>query len=305
MEGANNMKHILVAAAASAAVLALPLAAHASSYLPTQGSPNSIQHQLLQTGLDIQEFDDFGGDVAADSADDDEDEDGFDLDGDSDTIGVTATHWDASGIEGQRYEGRYQKAWRAFEGNRSRILVDVPVNVLAVDGNYAKSAALSVGLEVPVTSRWTLTPRVSAAKSWAGTYFGGDGSLYGASLSSRFHVAQLGRGDLVLGGLVGFTKSDDANGELEHSALRGGAAYQFPLKSLVFGRQASARLSYTRTQIGGDPVAIETSNEIAANLGVRLRESSTRNKFELLRIGVLHTFADDFQATTLTVGYRF
>lgn len=291
------MKRILLATAVAAA---LPMAAQASVYLPTQGNPNSIQHEVFQVSLDLQDFDSDVGE--ADAADGDG---GFDISGDADTIGVAVTHWDSMGIDGERYEGRYQKAWRPMEGSRARLLIDVPVNVISVDGEAATSAAISVGLEIPITPRWTVTPRAAAAKSWADAYFGGDGTLYEASVSSKFQVAKLGRGDLVIGSMLGVTKSDDINGELDHWVYRGGVAYQFPLKTLVFGRQASARLSYTRTQLEGDPVTIDVTNEVAANLGVRMRESATRNKFELLRFGVLYTFADDYSATTLTLGYRF
>lgn len=298
------MKKILLAAVMAAA---LPLAAHASPYNPTAGNPNSIQYSLLQSGLDLDSFDVVGaGDDSAAAADDDDDDGSrFDVDGDADTIGFAGTHWESGGFDGERYEARYQKAWRPMEGRRSRLVLDLPVSMVAVDGETATSAAVSLGVEMPVSANWTLTPRAFVAHTWAGGYFGGDGDLYGASLASRFRLAQVGRGDLVLGNLVGYTKSDDGMGETENWVFRNGAAYQFPLKGLVFGRQASARFSYTHTLLEGDPVSFEEINEISANLGVRLREANFRNRFELLRIGLLHTFADDFNATTLTVGYRF
>jgi hypothetical protein len=283
------MKRILLAAMVAAA---LPVAANASVYRPVYGNPNSVQHQILQAGMDIQDFEVEGADR-------------FDVEGDADTVGGAVTHWEAMAIEGERYEARYQKAWRPFEGQRARALVDVPVNVLAFNGDNATSVSLSLGLEVPVTTNWSLTPRVVASKTWSPTSMGGDGDLYGASVTSRFRLAQVGRGDLVIGNMIAYTKASDAFSEGENWAFRNGIAYQFPIKTLVFGRQASARVSYTHTQLEGDPVTYEQTHEVAANFGVRLREVEAKNKFEVLRIGILYTWIDDYDATTLTVGYRF
>ena len=122
-------------------------------------------------------------------------------------------------------------------------------------------------------------------------------------MSSRYRFPQIGRGDLVLGNAVIYT-GESLNGT-QNVAFRNGIAYQFPIKSLMFGRQTSIRFSYTNTYIAGDAVAFDLVHEFAVNFGVRLREQDIRNRFEALRIGLLYTHADNYDAGTVTLGYRF
>lgn len=298
------MKRILFA---TVALLALPAVAAAAPYLPTYGSPNSAQFQTYRVGLDMQSVTD-------------ETNDRFTPDGDANVIGGAVTEWHGSGLDGERYELRYQKAWRPFEGQRTRALIDTPINAISVDGHTAVIAVLSGGLEFPVTENWAITPRAAYAVSQAGNYFGGDGELVSGSISSRYRVPQIGRGDLVIGNMISYTTtinkvltSQKFFTSTHNFAYRSGVAYQFPLKSMVFGRQASLRASYTYTKLDGDPVFMNEYNEASVNLGVRNRESTAKNAFDLLRFGILYTWGQatpgfanaHYNATTLTAGYRF
>ena len=291
------MKRILIAAS----LALLPALAHAAPYLPTYGSPNSAQFQTLRVGLNLEDISD-------------ESNDRFGVPGDSDTIGVAGTRWGASGTDGDRIDGHYQKAWRPFEGSRARLLLDVPVSALNVDheSGTAYLASVNLGLEMPVTNNWALTPRAAYGYVSANDGFGGNGELASVSLSSRYRIAQLGRGDLVIGDLIGYTttvktgiNSQPFYGRTSNGTFRNGLAYQYPLESRIFGRQASLRVSYVNTQLTGDVVPYQRYNELAASFGVRTRESIAKNTFEMLRFGVLYTWADDYDAATVTVGYRF
>lgn len=300
------MKRLLLAAAAA---FALPAAASAAVYLPSYGSPNSSQFTDVRIGLDVQS-------IAIEGPG------RFDVDGDADTIGGAVTFWDGGtgpGTDGMRYEGRYQKAWRPFEGQRTRLIIDAPLNIITVDGESATTFTLSAGLEFPINDNWSLTPRVSYSAAWASNYFGGNGEVLAAGVASRYRFAQVGRGDLVLGNLIEYTNAGEGllvknsfiTKDTNNWVYRNGIAYQFPMKSMVFGRQASARVSYTRTDIGGGGVFMDAYNEVAANLGVRSREATAKNAFELLRFGVIYTWGQDVSGTTdyssgtATVGYRF
>lgn len=283
------MKRILLAAAA---LLAAPVLAHAAPYLPIEGSPNSIQTQILRGALNLDDVDVEGAAR-------------FSPEGDADVIGGAFTYWDGGPLDGERYEARYQKAWRPFEGQRSRALVDVPINAITNEGHTEWTGALSAGLEMAVSDNWSITPRVAVGVAEDDSWFGGGGEVYIATLGSRYRFPQVGRGDLVMGNLIGVSHSDDDYGGTDDIIFRNGLAYQFPLKTQLFGRSASARFSVTHTALEGDPTFIDSYFEFAASLGVRNREANLRNRFELLRIGVIYTRADDYDSGTVTFGYRF
>jgi hypothetical protein len=299
------MKRLLLLAATALA----PALAHAQStypygvpYYPTYGSPNSVQMQVLQVGLNLEDITDEG-------------EDRFTEAGDSDTIGVAATRWSGDDANGDRIDLHYQKAWRPFAGSRARLLLDIPISALTVDheSGTAYLGSVNLGLEIPLKSNWTLTPRVAYGQADAPDGFSGNGELAAASVTSRYRIAQIGRGDLVIGDMVGYTSTVRTGlnsqpfwgGPDTNWAFRNGIAYQLPLETRLFGRQASFRISYVNTELTGDFVGYSMINEVAANIGVRLREANAKTNSDLLRFGVLYTWADNYKALTLTLGYRF
>ena len=123
------------------------------------------------------------------------------------------------------------------------------------------------------------------------------------SLGSRYRFPQVSRGDLVVGDMIAYTGESGYGNQ--NAILRNGVAYQWPLKQMMFGRQVSARISYVNTWITGNAVPYRDYNELAVNFGVRMREQDVRSRFELLRVGLLYTNAENYNAITLTAGYRF
>jgi hypothetical protein len=303
------MNKFLIAAAAAAFV---PGAAFASPYYSTVGSPNSLQHTAVTTALNLNDLD----------YDDDPDTPGFDMEGDADTIGGAFTYWGSAGTEGQRYELRYQKAFRPSEGSRARILIDPILNVLHVnDGQTAILGTLSTGVEIPVQPNWLITPRVAFGATDNDGYFGASSEVLTLSATSRYKIAQVGRGDLTIGNMVGWTTTTDIGigkklpfyFKEDVWSFRNGIAYQLPFKGRMFGgRQGSMRASYTWTKLTGDPQSYENVHEAALSMGIRTREVEQKSRAEQLRIGLIYThgvssFSHDFDydAVTLTIGYRF
>ena len=255
------------------------------------GSPNSVQYLSQRTALDLESVD-VEGDARFTDA------------GDSDTIGGAGTYSNASGQDGERLEGRYERNWRPFEGSRTRAIINVPLQ-LNVDnsGSLNVGGLLQGGLEIPVEPNWSVTPRAGIGGSIGGRYSGEDGVLGALSLGSRYRFPQVSRGDLVIGNMIAYT-GESGYGD-QNALLRNGVAYQWPLKQMVFGRQVSARISYVNTWITGNAVPYRDYNELAVNFGVRMREQDVRSRFELLRVGLLYTNAENYNAITLTAGYRF
>lgn len=305
----------MMKAIVSAIVLALlPGTALAAPYLPITGSPNSLQFQSGRTALNLETVEPEGEDRQGPQ-------------GDSDTIGGAFTYWGVRGQSGQRYDVHYQHARRVSEGSRMRFLVDVPINVLHSGpdrlinepaGATAVLGTVSAGLEVPVQKNWLITPRVSYGVASAGRFFGGDGEILTGSVTSRAKIGNLGRGDLILGNMVSYTHTvrvltgKNFFGTTVNWVFRNGAAYQLPLKTRIFGRQASLRASYVFTTATKDPLFYKNVHEVGFSIGVRSREAEQKNRFDQLRIGILYTHSKnefaanfDYDAATLTLGYRF
>ncbi|HZK98746.1 MAG TPA: hypothetical protein VFC47_02510 [Caulobacteraceae bacterium] len=300
------------------AAVAVPILAHGQTMgyyagYPTYGAPNSVQFQIQRGNLDLADVD-----VEGDAR--------FTAQGDSDTIGAAFTYFDDSGADGERYDAHYEKAWRPFAGSRDRALLDVPVNLVVLPSStttsqsgtfttptgYAGTGSVNAGLEIPVAPNWSLTPRVAYGLADSNAAIGANSEILSGSVTSRYRFAQVGRGDLVLGDMVGYTTTVNSGivsqpfYAAEHNwVLRNGVAYQWPLEQRLFGRQSSVRLSYVNTEVLGDQVAYRDYHEFAVSVGVRTREAELKNKFELLRFGLMWTNSGSYNAATVTAGYRF
>jgi hypothetical protein len=267
------------------------LSARFSASDPLVGNPNSVQGQALRTTLSFDDAYDFG------------------VEEEPEIIGLAVNGFSSNNVDGRRLDGRYRRTFRIFEGSRARLLVDAPVSVLSVERGDAVQANLSVGVDYPVNDRWTVVPR-AAVGVVSSDDLGGDGELYTLAVSSRYRFPQVGRGDLVVGNTVAYTSTGSSlTGGLDPSVqnliLRNGVAYQFPLRGQFMGRQRSIRASYIHTYTGGDEIFLDSYHEVSVNYGVRAREGDPRNRFELFRIGLTGTFGDNYQALTLTTGFRY
>jgi hypothetical protein len=306
------MKKLVLLIAAMALV---PGLARAQAYYPTYGSPNSLQFQAVKSALDLDSIEPEG-------------EARFGPEGDADTIGGALTYWGVSGQNGQRYEARYQHARRVFKGSRARLVIDAPFAVShagtsvsafgSEPGATAVLGTINVGLEVPVMPNWLITPRVAYGVALASDYFGGNGELASASLTSRYQIRHVGRGDVVIGNAVTYTHSDKLLTRQPgffpavNWVFRNGLAYQLPLKSRMFGRQSSLRASYVFTVTTLNEVPYKHEHEVGLSMGVRTREAEQKNGFEQLRMGLLYTHSHEgfvphggYDSITATFGYRF
>lgn len=259
------------------------------------GNPESVQFAQIADGLDLSQP------VLLD-------------DDPSWGVGLRVGRAEFGGQEGALVGARINRSFRPFEGTRTLVTVDVPVTFISVGGRQQYRGHAAVGATYPVNPNLAITPRVSY-----GFAHSPDEKLTGqvaaATLAATYTLPQqIGRGRVTLGGLVGYSKvvSVESNGtKLEGNAntantsFRGAAAYDLPLDTRVFGRQASARASYALTQMSGDKLAVGSVHEISASLGVRPRETDARSRFELLRMGVLALLADQNNSLSVFAGYRF
>ena len=292
---------------------------------PTYGSANSMLHQVASVALDLADLAPEGPAI-------------YTPEGESDTVGIAATLGKAGLQSLERYDLHYQHARRIGEGTRARFVLDLPASLLHADSftitdvlngvqtSFPQAshtlgwATISAGVELPVTRDFQITPRVNYSNLRADAFYGRGGERLGPSVTARWRLPQVGRGDLVLGAMVGYDHSlktllsTQPFYESEHFwTFRGGLAYQLPLKSRMFGRQASLRASYVFTDMTGQPfMPYKKVHELALNLGIRTREAEMKTRYEQWRVGVIFTHTDNeftsaagYNAGTLTLGYRF
>ena len=275
---------------------------------PLIGNPLSAQGQLVRGALDLdspsQALDETSGKSGRAAPPDTA---GW-------MVGGRAGHLSAGNADAQFADGVFERGWRIKEGSRARLKVSVPVSYVDYSspngGDRTATFGLRTALELPlIEGRWVVEPIASAAAFYSSNEVS-SGALYLVGASSRFKLAPVGRGHIIIGNAVTYSSSlhievgDFATPKIDNTTLRNGIAYQVPF-GRVLGRQGTVRASYTYTHILGDDIFLDSYHDVSLSYGVGSREASVRQIGETLRLGVSGSFGHDFTAVALTAGYRF
>lgn len=283
---------------------------------PVAGNPTSLQGTLVRTGLDLSETsllldEDIEGEAAAAA--------GASASG----RGVDTAGWMVGGRVGTVSVGTQdavfvdvvaERGWRVGEGSRSRLKVSVPFSYADYDDSDGQStASVRVGYETPLREgRWVLEPSLALGYAFDSGQFAA-GALWAAGLSSRYKIAPVGRGHIVIGNAVTYTNTIEIeDGEdnvrtpiLANTIFRNGAAYQYPIGERIFGRLGTLRGSYSYTFVEGDEVFLDEYHDVSLSYGIGSREATVRQISEIARIGFTGTFGEDYEAFSLNLGFRF
>ena len=268
---------------------------------PLVGNPFSLQGSMVRSALDLTEGDSL---VEADPAA------GANSSGDPWIIGATFAGGSAGRFDITRIDGRVAKGWRVFEGNRARLKLDLPFSFTRIKGATAYNGQLGLALEVPIKSNWSLEPRVSYGLVYSGDQ-GSVGHIVQGSVASRYVIRGLGRGQLVIGNMVGYsstlkTPGDiNLNPDIKNWVFRNGAAYELPLKMRVMDRATSVRASYTFTKFAGDELFNNNFHEGTISFGLRGREDTPKQFRDVMRLIFSTVQAKGFSTYTAGVGFRF
>lgn len=261
---------------------------------PIAGNPDSIQYQQVADGLDL-----------AQQATNPEDS--------AWGLGLRVGRINYGGAAGTQAAIRLSRNTRFSEGSRAFLAFDTPITYQKVGDVEELRFYTATSLVLPLSSRFTITPRVSFGFAHSGA-LQLDGLVAAATVSATYAIPNLiGRGVLTLGGMAGYSKATHVfymNQRLEgvgpeNTTWRGAAAYELPLSRRFLGRGGSARASYALTRLSGDALFVRTVHELSASVGVRSRGSEARNAFELLRLGVIGRIARQSNAAHLFLGWRF
>jgi len=275
---------------------------------PLAGNANSLQFQMVSAALDP------SANSSSEQAPQVTPAAGLTMGEDSSQwgVGFSAGRVEQAGQAGYQLIGRVNRSFRILSGNRALLIVDVPMSYQNIRGHTQLRVSGAASLLYPLTRRWTVEPRIAYG------YVNSpqqqlSGRLATASLASRVffgHVA--GRGQVTLGGMVAYSRTDGVRlsglpvpERTENWTLRGAAAYELPLGRRVAGRQASLRASYAYMRSFGDHLFNRDLHEASMSLGVRGRGESARSRFETLRLGVTGAWSNNYSRYMAFVGYRF
>lgn len=266
---------------------------------PLAGNPGSLQASLVRNALDLT-----NGDSLV--------EGGANTAGDPWIVGASYTTGSAGRFNVGRTDGRVQRGFRIFEGNRALLKFDLPFSYSHANKITSYTAQIGLGLEVPlIEQRWSVEPRVAYGAVYS-KQAGSAGTILQGSLTSRYVLSGLGRGRLVIGNMVGYGAtlappgtSTNLNPDLRNWSFRNGVAYELPLKMNMGGRLTSLRASYGYTAFAGDKLRNNYFHEATLSFGLRGREESVRASRDLIRLNLNTTQARGYHSYTAGLGFRF
>ena len=271
---------------------------------PLAGNPNSLQSTLARGGLDLSSGDsaieENGGDTG-----------GGNSAGDPWIIGGSIGFGSAGRFDLVRVDFRTAATFRVFEGGRSRLKFDMPINYTKIGDAKAFGAQIGLALEVPLTPNFSIEPR-AAYGATGSVDVGQIGHIAQGSLTARYAIHGVGRGRIVLGFMGGYSQTLgtpftdlDLDPGLKNGVFRGGIAYDTPLTLRIGGRLTALRGSYGYTRYTGDALFNNNFHELTLSFGLRTREEQVRGSRDLVRFNVGTIQAENFQQYTFGLGFRF
>jgi len=281
---------------------------------PLVGNPYSAQGQLTRLGLDL--------DTPSAALNETDGKGGANRTRVDDTagwmIGGRTGYLSSAGQGAEFVDAVFERGFRVREGSRARLKFSVPASYIHYESSGAgrhdssdtATFGLRTALELPlIDGKWVVEPSAAASAFYSSNVVS-SGALYSVGISSRYKIAPIGRGHIVIGNAVNYSSTleieagDFASPKISNTSVRNGIAYQVPYGRFL-GRQGTMRASYTYTHLFGDDVLVNDYHEVSLSYGVASREASVKQVGEVLRFGLNGAFGHDFTAVSLTAGYRF
>jgi hypothetical protein len=190
---------------------------------------------------------------------------------------------------------------------RYQLKFDAPITYIDTDGAQSFHGSLGVGLRIPVTDDWSVTPAVRAG-AVGSIDMAAAAVVYGGSVTSNYNLYY---DDLKfsIGNSVGMLKTTSVSVEdyeiayeLLNQMTRNGVGVEGPLDYTLFGKPTSWQASAAYTQFFGDELYVDGYADFAVSFGTRASDTAWDN----LRIGVVYTVGNnDYQGARLNFGYTF
>ncbi|QIE43485.1 hypothetical protein [Meridianimarinicoccus aquatilis] len=200
---------------------------------------------------------------------------------------------------------------RPLEDPRYALIIDMPLTFVDTNGSETVAASLGVGMRVPITTRWTLTPMLRAGATGS-VDLGSLAALYSGSLSSSYKF-NWGQTEINIGNMLSYISTTDVSDaiddyqvdyDLQNTVSRNGVGFSGPLSYKLFGAETTWEASVVNTQIFGDAVYIDNYTDMAVSFGTK--QSRNGLTWDAIRIGFTYTVGNnDFQGGRINFGYQF
>lgn len=200
---------------------------------------------------------------------------------------------------------------RPLDDPRYAIIIDVPLTYSETNGSASAAASLGLGMRVPITTRWTLTPMVRAGATGS-IDLGSLAALYSGSLSSSFRF-DVGSTEVNIGNMLSYITTSGATQrvddfeidyDLQNTVTRNGVGLSGPLGYDLFGTETTWQASVVNTQIFGDDVYIDNYTDIAVSFGTEASRNGLT--WDAIRIGFTYTVGNQgYQGGQINFGYQF
>jgi hypothetical protein len=198
-----------------------------------------------------------------------------------------------------------------FEADpRYRLVFDLPLTYVNVQGASSAAASFGVALTIPVTDAWSLTPRIAYGVTGS-LDLASAGSLVTGSVTSAYRI-QAGDFGIVIGNMIGQANSlpvsfgtFSVDPRLTNSYVKNGVMLAIPSSRLGIGQgmlaETELQLFVTDTRFWGSKLYEDNMQEVGLSFGTT-RASPVG---EHLKVGVSYLHGRRSNGFTLNFGFRF
>nr|WP_323778619.1 hypothetical protein [Amylibacter sp.] len=194
----------------------------------------------------------------------------------------------------------------ALDDPRWAVKINAPLNFTTINGQDYVSGSVGVGLRMPVTENWSLTPelRVGAVRNGNS---GITAVLANASLMSNYRLDLKNGYGLVFGNGLTYSKSLNSSGTsygLSNTINKNGIELSGPFQHQLYGLPTNWQFSVVHTVVGGTPTYIDEWTDVSLSLGTIGSKNGVT--WDSVRIGLTYTRANrGVEGLNINFGYEF
>ncbi len=189
---------------------------------------------------------------------------------------------------------------------RWAIKIHAPLGFSTINGQDYVSGSVGVGLRMPVTDNWTLTPelRVGALRD---SSRGLTTRLANASIISNYRMDLRNGYGLVFGNALTYSKSlgsGNSGYDLANTINKNGVEFSGPFQRSLYGLPTNWQLSLVHTKVAGSPTYIDEWTDVSLSLGTIGSKNGVT--WDSVRIGLTYTHANrGVRGLNINFGYEF
>jgi hypothetical protein len=193
-----------------------------------------------------------------------------------------------------------------FEGTDTAVLLDLPVNWVRTGGSDSVSGSLGIGVRVPLTNWWSVTPSVRAGVAGS-VDIGAAALVFSGSVTSDIRW-NWGGWYFGLGNMAGVYRATgvsagdyDIDYDLNNVLLRNGISVSHDLTEGPAPVRATA--AFTDSRYLGDDLFVKHFDEVS--LSFSKGASAGRFGFDRVELGVAYGFGDGYERIMGRLKIRF